>query len=91
MKKLKIFISSVQKEFSAERVALYDYLQSDPLLSRFFETFLFENFPAVDNNPDALYLDQVRECDIYIGLIGKQYGIENSDGLSPTHHSSNVV
>ena len=46
---MKIFIRSVQKEFSSERQALTTYLASDPLLRRFFETFLFErNVPASD-------------------------------------------
>ena len=46
MRKLKIFISSVQTEFANERQNLFDYLHSDPLLGLFFEPFLFENLPA---------------------------------------------
>jgi len=46
--KKKIFISSVQSEFSEERKALHDYLLADPLLGRFFEPFLFELLPAMD-------------------------------------------
>lgn len=37
---MKIFISSVQKEFTKERKALAGYLSGDPLLRRFFECFL---------------------------------------------------
>lgn len=40
---MKIFISSVQKEFATERKALAAYLAGDPLLRRFFECFLFED------------------------------------------------
>ena len=40
MTPLRIFISSVQSEFSRERGALRDYLHGDPLLRRFFEVFL---------------------------------------------------
>jgi ATP-dependent DNA helicase RecG len=29
---IRIFISSVQKEFAAERAALRDYLRGDPLM-----------------------------------------------------------
>ena len=36
MKKLRIFISSVQKELAAERLALAQYIRADALLSRFF-------------------------------------------------------
>jgi len=83
---MKIFISSVQKEFAEERQALGEYLSSDPLMRRFFETFLFErDVPASDRRPDAVYLDEVRKCDIYLGLFGEEYGWENADGISPTH------
>ena len=34
MKPLRIFISSVQKEFSADRIALRDWLRNDVLFSR---------------------------------------------------------
>ena len=81
---MRIFISSVQKEFAAERKALAEYLSGDPLLRRFFETFLFErDVPASDRRPDAVYLDEVRNCDLYLGLLGDDYGWENKDGLSP--------
>jgi len=83
---MKIFISSVQKEFAAERKALAEYLAGDPLLRRFCETFLFErDIPASDRQPDDVYLDEVRNCDLYLGLFGNDYGRENKKGLSPTH------
>ena len=40
MKPLKIFISSVQKEFESERKALAQYIRNDALLGTFFEVFL---------------------------------------------------
>ncbi|MCF6170184.1 MAG: DUF4062 domain-containing protein [Bacteroidales bacterium] len=49
MAKKKIFISSVQSEFSEERKALHDYLIADPLLGKFFEPFLFELLPALES------------------------------------------
>ena len=83
---MKIFISSVQKEFAAERRALADYLRADPLLRRFFEVFLFEqDVPATDRTPDSVFLAEVADCDIYLGLFGREYGWQNADGLSPTH------
>ena len=81
---LRIFISSVQKEFAQERATLRDYLQGDPLLGRFFAPFLFEDVPAADRRADALYLDEVDRSDIYLGLLGNEYGPENADGLSST-------
>jgi predicted HTH transcriptional regulator len=83
---MRIFISSVQKEFAVERQALGEYLSSDPLLRRFFEPFLFErDIPASDRRPDAVYLDEVDKCDLYLGLFGEEYGRENGHGLSSTH------
>ena len=38
--KLRIFISSVQKEFAEERRMLADYIRRDPLLGSFFSVFL---------------------------------------------------
>ena len=61
---LRIFISSVQKEFAGERAALRDYLRGDALLRRFFEAFLFEEVPAADRRADDVYLDEVERCDV---------------------------
>lgn len=84
MKPLRIFISSVQKEFSADRIALRDWLRNDALMHRFFEPFLFEDVPAADRRADEVYLDEVAGCDIYVGLFGDEYGYEDAEGVSPT-------
>jgi hypothetical protein len=84
MSKLRLFISSVQKEFEAERAALREYVHADPLLRRFFEVFLFEDIPAKDRRADEVYLEEVDRCDLYIGLFGDQYGYEDRAGISPT-------
>jgi ATP-dependent DNA helicase RecG len=84
MSKTSIFISSVQKEFEAERLALCEYILADPLLGRFFEPFVFENLPASDQRADAIYLREIERCSIYLGLFGKSYGLINSEGISPT-------
>lgn len=68
----KIFISSVQKEFSQERAILFDYLRQDALLGQFFEPFIFEKVDAVNKSAQSVYLKQVEECDIYLGIFGKQ-------------------
>ena len=100
MKRAKIFISSVQSEFAKERHILYEYLTTDALLGRFFEPFIFESLPATDQRADRVYLDEVRRCDIYIGLFGKEYGYEDLEGISPTerefdlassHHKTRLV
>ena len=84
MTPLRIFISSVQKEFVQERTALRDYLRGDALMRRFFEPFLFEDVPAADRRADEVYLDEVARCDLYLGLFGDEYGYEDAEGVSPT-------
>ena len=84
MSDLRIFISSVQREFAGERSALRNYLREDPLMRRFFDVFLFGDAPASDQRPDELYLDEMDRCDLYVGLFGIDYGVENEVGLSPT-------
>ena len=84
MTPLRIFLSSVQKEFAVERAALRNYLRGDALMRRFFEVFLFEEVPAAYRRADALYLDEVDRADLYLGLFGNDYGFEDAEGASPT-------
>ena len=84
MTPIRIFISSVQREFASEREQLRVYLRGDPLMRRFFEVFLFEDVPASDRRPDEVYLGEVERCDIYVGLFGRNYGFEDTLGVSPT-------
>ena len=84
MTPIRIFISSVQREFARERERLRDHLRGDPLMRRFFQVSLFEDVPATDRRPDEVYLDEVDRCEIYVGLFGSDYGIEDTDGVSPT-------
>jgi len=89
MTKQIIFISSVQKEFAVERRALKDFIQSDALLRRYFEVFLFEDLPASDRHADATYLNGVDQCEVYVGLFGNNYGAADSKGVSPTEREFN--
>jgi len=90
-KPYKVFISSVQKEFEQERIALQHYLQDDALLSGFFIPYLFEAEAAAGAAPDAIYLDEVAASDIYIGLLGIDYGYEDTDGISPTEREFDLA
>ena len=83
--KERIFISSVQKELSVERTTIRNFIVGDPLLSHFFDVFLFEDIPALDWRTDNVYLDEVRRSSVYLGIFGNEYGIEDKDNLSPTH------
>lgn len=98
--KTRIFISSVQSEFAVERQALHDYILADALLGRFFDPFLFERLPASDQRADELYLREVEQCSVYLGLLGKRYGSEDGEGVSPTerefdhasrHHKTRLI
>ena len=71
----------MQKELADERRALKEFASGDPLLSRFFEVFLFEDLPASDRRADEVYLNEVDRCGIYVGLFGSDYGREDADPL----------
>ncbi len=89
--KQKVFISSVQGEFAEERHLLADYFRNDSLMHLFFDPFIFEEVPATDNNPEKVYLSEVKESDIYIALLGENYGHEDVQGVSPTEHEYNTA
>ena len=81
----RIFISSVQQEFAKERKLLKRYIAKNPAYRRLFDTFVFEeDVVSTDRRTDEVYLDELAKCQIYIGLIGKQYGFQDADGVSPT-------
>lgn len=82
--KSRIFISSVQREFAKERKALASYIRQDAILGKFFEVFLFEKIPAQERKADGVYLSEVDECDIYLGIFGRAYGNVDSSGVSAT-------
>lgn len=82
--RLRIFISSVQKELAKERRAMKSFVEGDPLLSRFFTVFLFEDLPASDRRADAAYFAEVDQCALYVGILGNEYGYEDAEGISPT-------
>ena len=84
MKRIKIFISSVQSEFADERAMLSQYIRTDVLFSRYFDPFLFEELPAQDVSAQKAYLDAAAKTDVYLLLVGEHYGYEDSEGVSPT-------
>ncbi len=81
----RIFVSSVQKEFAGVRRLLKRYVARNPAYRRLFDAFVFEeDVVAADRRTDEVYLAELRKCDIYLGLIGNEYGFEDSSGVSPT-------
>ena len=88
--RIRIFISSVQKEFSQIRLDLKAFLLGDAVLRRFVsEVFLFEEIPAKDRRADQIYVEEVERCDIYLGIFGYDYGVVDGNGISPTEHEYN--
>ncbi len=84
MAKQSLFISSVQGEFQDERRLIAEYIRHDALLSMYFEPFLFEELPAQDKSAQSAYLEQASKSEIYLLLIGVQYGYQDAEGISPT-------
>lgn len=82
--KYKIFVSGVQKELKEERHTIKEYILNNALLKEYFEVFLFEDYPARGRPSESVYLEEVRRCDIYIGILGKRYGSLKKEGISPT-------
>lgn len=81
---IRIFVSSVQKEFEQDRLKLFEWITRDPFLGKFFEVFLFEKLPAMDNTPQQVFLDEIGQCEIYLGILGKEYGFVGKKGVSVT-------
>jgi len=80
----RIFVSSVQREFAAERKALVEYIRGDAILGRFFEVFMFEDAAAQERSAQEVYLSEVDACDLYLGLLGASYGNVDRKGVSAT-------
>jgi len=85
MIRLKVFISSVQKELRTERIAVGGFLATDEFLGQTTIPRIFEDYPQpLRSNPKA-YLELLRQCQIYLLIIGTEYGNDTGDGLSATH------
>lgn len=74
-----VFISSVSEGYEAIRKAARDaiiYAGGQPLG--------FEDFGAMNKSPRNACLDGVRDCDVYVGILGSRYGWITPSGLSAT-------
>jgi predicted HTH transcriptional regulator len=86
MSKLKIFISSHQKEFKKERKEIKNFIENTKPYSDLFDAFLFEDVPSIGKNPKKIFSKEVLNSDIFIGLIGENYGEILENGLSATEY-----
>ena len=82
--KYKIFVSGVQKELQSERRAMKDFVAGNVLLSEYFDVFLFEDICAKSKPAESVFLREIRDSDIYIGMLGQEYGAVGKNKISPT-------
>lgn len=85
MSKLKVFVSSVQKELGLERAAVPQLIAIDPFLDKHCEAVLFEKEPTTGVPRKKAYLEVLKDCQIYLLIVDVEYGRPDGD-LSATHH-----
>lgn len=83
--KIRIFVSSVQKELENERIAVSELVALDPFLDRHIDPILFEQLPALPGAAATAYIEALRSSQVYLGILGFEYGQKGSDGLSAMH------
>lgn len=82
--KFKIFVSGVQKELKDERFTVKELIAENVLLKEYFKVFLFEDSPAKGKSAKTAYIDEVRKSDIYLWILGDEYGAVSKNNLSAT-------
>ena len=84
MSKLRVFISSVQKELEDERLIVQNLVNTDPFLSAHCVPVLYEFEPASPDTALKGCLESLDACQVYLLIVAVQYGTR-VDGLSITH------
>jgi predicted HTH transcriptional regulator len=84
MSKLRVFVSSVQKELERERAAVAQLISVDPFLLKHCEAVLYDKEPPVGRPNPKAYLDCLGSCHIYLLIVDVEYGRPAGD-LSATH------
>ena len=82
--KIDVFISSNQTEFAEERKFLVEGIRNDPLFDDYFDVYIFEEDGSKTQSADKVFTTRFEHSDIYIGLIGNNYGYEYANGVSVT-------
>ena len=83
--RLRVFISSVQKELEIERVAIAAAVSGDQLLSRACEIVLYEKEALSGRRVTKPYLECLDSCQIYILLMDREYSGGSAGTISATH------
>ncbi|MCL5268278.1 MAG: helix-turn-helix domain-containing protein [Bacteroidetes bacterium] len=82
--KLRVFVSSVQKELEDERLIIQNLMNTDPFLSSHCVPVLYEFEPASPEKAAEGCLRELAGCQIYLLIVGAEYG-SVVRGLSITH------
>lgn len=82
--RLRVFVSSVQKELEDERVIVQNLLNTDPFLSAHCLPLLYEFEPASPDRALEGCLKALDECQAYLLIVAVQYGSLVGD-VSMTH------
>lgn len=83
MSKLRVFVSSVQKELENERLGVLSLISTDAFLQAHCEPVLYEFEPASPEKAAQECLQLLGKCEICLTIIWKEYG-HAMDGLSIT-------
>lgn len=82
--KLRVFVSSVQKELEDERLMVQNLTITDPFLSAHCTSILYELEPAAPDKAQEDCLATLDTCHVLLQIIAVEYGTV-VDGLSITH------
>ena len=82
--KLRVFVSSVQKELEDERLIIQNLLVTDAFLSAHSSPVLYEFEPASPTSALEGCIEALDTCQVYLLIVGVDYGTRIGD-LSITH------
>ena len=74
MKKIRIFVSSAQKELENERLAVLSLISTDSFLQAHAEAVLYEFEPASSAKAARECLALLGQCDVCLTIIWREYG-----------------
>ena len=90
MSKLRVFVSSVQKELENERLGVLSVISTDPFLQAHCEPVLYEFEPASSKKAVEECLALLGKCDICLTIIWREYGYA-IDGISITRQEYHLA
>ena len=82
--RLRVFVSSVQKELEDERLIVQNLVNTDPFLSAHCTPILYELEPASPTKALKGCIESLDTCQVYLLIVGVQYGTPVGK-LSITH------